>query len=245
MSHLILEDAREYIVPIFSVESDEEGILLKSRVFLGTAFFVTKRGDAITANHVIPEPYNIKKGHRLVAFVHINGKPEACWINKAAKFEAYDLALIQINLTPTKFVEISTETILAGTDVQLIGIPNHEVWNQGKEMRLLKGHVTLSGKFLELNFPVPAGMSGSPVLYENKVIGYATGQFSSEEIEEKTEEIEQVSDDKEIIHITKTCRIIHYGHAFPFSHLDKILDPALNDKTLFEFIADQNSQLAL
>jgi hypothetical protein len=47
MSTLILDDAREYIFPLFMVDSKDNGVFLESRNFLGTAFFVTRCGDAI------------------------------------------------------------------------------------------------------------------------------------------------------------------------------------------------------
>jgi hypothetical protein len=124
----------------------------------------------------------------------------------------------------------------------VIGIPSHEVWGSGNEMRLLKGHVTLSGKHLELNFPVPAGMSGAPVFVNTKVVGYVTGTVRSEEIEEVNEEIEEVENGREVIRISEIRRIIHYGLAYPFSQMSAIRDPVLDGKTLFEFIAAQNDE---
>ena len=56
MGELVLEDAREYVIPIFLVRAEGEGVYLESRVFLGTAFFVTKHGDAITVGHIIVGP---------------------------------------------------------------------------------------------------------------------------------------------------------------------------------------------
>ena len=55
MSALIMDDAREYIFPLFLVHTQDNGVFLNSRIFLGTAFFVTRKGDAITANHVVPK----------------------------------------------------------------------------------------------------------------------------------------------------------------------------------------------
>jgi V8-like Glu-specific endopeptidase len=242
MAEFVLEDAREYVIPIFTVRGEGEGVYLESRVFLGTAFFVTKRGDAITAGHVIPRPDELTNGQRLVAIVQKDGEAIVCWITHAAKFDSFDLALVHVNLENTKYLDVTTQEVSAGTDVQVVGIPSHEVWGSGKEMRLLKGHVTLSHKYLELNFPVPAGMSGSPLFVGTKVAGYLTGTVRSEETEETTEEVEEVSDKKEIIRITESRRIIHYGLTYPFSRLKDIRDPVLDNKTLFDFITQQNRE---
>ena len=240
MSVLLLEDAREYIFPIFSVRTQGNGVYLESRVFLGTGFFITKRGDAITANHVIPLPKNIQEGHRLIAIITEGGKEKVCWITKAAKFESFDIALFHVNLKITKYLQLTLDRILAGTDVHLIGIPNHEVWASGKEMRVLKGHITFSGRYLELNFPVPAGMSGSPLFVGTRVAGYATGMVRTEDIEEAIEEVEEISD-KKVVTRTEIRRIIYYGLVCPFSHLKAVHDPILEGKTLLEFVAGQNA----
>jgi hypothetical protein len=237
---LYLEDAREYIFPIFSVNAEGEGIHLESRTFLGTGFFVTKRGDAISAGHVPPTPSELPPDRRLIAIVQCDGVATPCWITRAAKLEAFDVVLLHVNLEETKYLPLSSQGIMPGTDVQIVGIPNNDINNDGKEMRIFKGHVTLSGRRLELNFPVPAGMSGSPVFVGSKVIGYATGQVRSEELEEAIETLNKVSNEKEIIHITEIRRIIYYGIAYAFNAFQNIRDPVLNNKTLLEFVDSQN-----
>ncbi|MDQ3773964.1 MAG: serine protease [Pseudomonadota bacterium] len=242
MNALVLEDAREYVFPVFSVRAQDNGVFLESRTFLGTGFFVTKRGDAITASHVIPTPDELKERSRLIAIVQVDGEAKVCWITRAAKFALFDIALFHVNLPETQYLPVSTEQVAGGADIQVIGIPSHEVWASGKEMRLLKGHVTLSARHLELNFPVPAGMSGAPVFLHTKVIGYVTGTVRSEEIEEANEEIDEVENGREVIRITEIRRIIHYGLAYPFSHMSAVRDPVLEGKTFFEFIATQNDE---
>lgn len=240
-SSLVLEDAREYIFPVFSVEAEVDGIHLHSRIFLGTAFFVTKKGDAISASHIFPSPESLQEaGRRLVAIILHEDKETPYWITHIARFEAVDMVLLHVNSDNTKYLPISTHEILTGTDVLIAGIPDYELNMSGKEMRILKGHVTLAWKRLELNFPVPAGMSGSPVFAGAKVIGYSTGQVRSEELEETTESIEEVSNNKEIIRITETKRISYYGIASAFHSQANQSDAILGDKTLFEFIDSQN-----
>jgi S1-C subfamily serine protease len=98
---LVVEDA-EYVFPVFSARAQDNGVLLESRRFLGTGFFVTKRGDAITANHVIPTPDALEEGRRLIAIVQVDGEAKVCWITRAAKFELFDIALFHVNLSRTK-----------------------------------------------------------------------------------------------------------------------------------------------
>lgn len=242
MSAIIIEDIREYVFPIFSVVAEGNSINLNSRQYLGTGFFVTKRGDAITADHVLPDPSEIGVDRRLIAMIESNGASTACWINKALKVQPYDMALFQVNLSETKYLPISTDPVEWGADVRLLGVPNHEIWRKGKEMRLLKGHVTLSHRLLELNIPVPAGMSGSPVFWKDKVVAYATGTVRSEEIEEAYEELTKIENGREIIKTLEVRRALHYGLAHPFSLLKDFRDPTLEGMTLVEFIARQNDE---
>lgn len=242
MSTLVLDDAREYIFPLFLVESRDNGVLLEPRIFLGTAFFVSKRGDAITANHVLPKPDDLPPGKRVVAIVQQGPEQQVCWLTHAASFEECDLALIHVNLECTKYLSLSDEDVSAGSDVQLIGIPSHEVWLSGKEMRILKGHVTLVAKQLELNIAIPLGMSGCPVFLGTKVVAFTTSSVKSEEIEDYTEEVELLSNNKEQIRITKVTRVTHYGMAYPFSKLRGQVSPVFDGKTLTQLIEARNRE---
>lgn len=147
---------------------------------------------------------------------------------------------MKVNLQKTEYLHISVEEILAGTDIQVLGIPNHEIVGKGKEMRILKGHVTLAHDRLELNFPIPSGMSGSPVMAGPFVVGYATGKVRSEEIEDQHEELVELTNTREKISISKTSSITYYGLAFPFSKLATARDPVFENRTLLEFIAERN-----
>ena len=242
MNPPVLEEVRQYIIPLFTMKADGNGVFVGSRKFLGTAFFVTRQGDAVTAAHVLPPPASLAEELRLVAVVVIDGKEQVCWVNHAAVFQAFDVALLKVNLPRTKYLSISAEPVLAGTDVQVIGIPNHEVVGAGKEMRILKGHVTFAHDRLELSFPIPSGMSGSPVMAGPFVVGYATGKVRSEEIEDQHEEIVKLTDTREQIRITTTSSVIYYGLAFPFSKLATAHDPILENRTLLEFIAERNRE---
>jgi hypothetical protein len=243
MSTLILDDAREYIFPLFMVDSKDNGVFLESRNFLGTAFFVTRCGDAITASHVVPKPDDIPTGKCVIAIVQRGIEQQVCWIKSADSFENCDFALIHVNIGRTKYLTLTDEEVVPGSDIQLIGIPSHELWRTGKEMRILKGHVTLVSTQLELNIAIPLGMSGSPVFLGTKVAAFATSTFKSEEVEESTEEIELLSNNKEQIRITKVTRVTHYGLAYPFSRLRGQVSPIFEGKTLMQLIEDRNREL--
>ena len=235
-------DLREYIFPILSVLTDGDNIRMDGRKFLGTGFFVSRKGDAVTAAHVIPQ--NVDQGRRLVAVVLVDDKETICWINQAATFPHVDFALVKVNLAKTKFFPVSQERLEMGTDIRIIGISEHETAEAGKkQMRLLKGHiVTFVGHKLELSFAVPAGMSGAPVMIGGEVVGYATGRVRSEEIEDSSEEIEEINSRHERIVITEIRRVTFYGVAYSIGPImDSPTTIFSGDRTLRQFIADQNS----
>lgn len=240
----IIHDIREYIFPIFSVPvdaADDNKIFFDKRKYLGTGFFVTKQGDAITACHVIPTPDELEKNHKLIAVVMHEGNQTTCWINKALKYSDIDLALIGLNLKNTKYLKFSDEQIYPGQDVNIIGYPSHSTNNSGLELRFLKGHVTLAHSALEINVPIPAGMSGAPVTINDIAIGVATGRVRSEELIESFEEEQTIENNKEKIKIVEVKNIIYYGLAMPFIQIKHITEPLLNGRTLHNFIVDQNS----
>lgn len=110
-------------------------------------------------------------------------------------------------------------------------------------MEYLKGHiVTFIGDKFELNFPVPASMSGSPVMIDGDVVGYATGRVRSEEVEDSHEEIEEIGNGRERIVITEVRRVTHYGVAYSIAPLLDV-DTAIFDggRTIRQFLRDQNA----
>lgn len=177
-----------------------------------------------------------------MAIVQRGSEQKVCWLTHAAAFDECDLALLHVNLEETKYLTLSDEEVIPGSDVQLIGVPSHEVWLSGKEMRILKGHVTLVAKQLELNIAVPLGMSGSPVFLDAKVVAYATHSVNSEEVEDYTEEVELTSNNREQIRITKVTRVTQYGLAYPLHRLRGHRSPVFEDKSLMELIEARNRE---
>lgn len=236
MKGMVLEDAREYVLPIFDVEAKGEGIMLETRRFRGTAFLVSPRGDALTAAHVIPPPSELPEGRRLIGVVRQGDRDVVVWVVTVAHFEASDMALVKLNVESTPFLPLSDQLISMGEDVLALGIPDHEVWRDGKEMRVLKGHVTMSHRHLELSFPIPAGMSGCPVFYGTKVVAFATGAVESESLVHSQEEVIQVTPTKEIVKLTEMRRMVSYGLATPFSFFKGHTSPLFDNLSLMDLI---------
>ncbi len=245
MATLSLDDAREYVFPLLHVkaDSDKNAVWVEDAVYLGTAFFATKKGDAVASAHTIPGPDDLPPGRRLIAVIVIDGKQTPCWVNCVACFYDFDLALVKVNLQNTKFLNVSFETVHNGVDVALVGIPDHSISGKGKQMRTLKGHVTLSGENLELSVAIPSGMSGSPVFSGANVVAYAVGVARSEALEELIEEeITERKTGEKLKKRTEVKRVVHYGIARPFSVLKDRKQPVLEGRTLSEFFEFQNRE---
>jgi len=237
-----ITDLREFVFPIFLVYGDDTSFSPQGREYLGTGFFITNKGDAATAAHVIPD--QIPPNQRLIAVVVNDGKEIVCWLQSCAKFDAFDFAMIKVNIDSSKFFTVMSERLDLGCDVSVIGIPTHEstlVEAGKKQMRYLKGHVVAgNGKLLELSFAVPAGMSGAPLIVNDNAIGYATGRVRGEELEESTEEVIRVSNQKEVIQLIQTKRITYYGVAREFAEFVHIKFDCFQGLSVLQFIEHRN-----
>ena len=163
MKKLKVADIREYVFPLF-IQSTIE----KSRSFLGTAFFITQNGIALTASHCFPPLNKLKEGENLVAGLRDdstmnNREVRLVAVEAVTVLEQPDLAMIKVKACPVKFLPMSFRELAMGDDVMTAGIPEHSVSGDGKEFRCLKGHVTFVatpheyGGLLQLNFAVPGG----------------------------------------------------------------------------------------
>jgi len=145
--------------------------------------------------------------------------------------------IFSVNLPKTKFFKTSDMQVKPGEDLTVVGFPSHQVLGKGIEMRILKGHATAVMPRIELNFPIPAGMSGAPVLIGMKAVGFATGRVRSEEIDEQSEEITTILGGHEKIEIRTTASIIYYGLANTFWMMREARDPVFDGMNLFDYIA--------
>lgn len=238
MTKLKIIECSEYVCGIYIAQYSAEKKEISNRKFLGTGFFVTGDGLAITAAHVIPEPESMALGQVIVCTYKINGGGAVSFLEYSHQIPGFDCAMAKFFDAPTKCLPIDPAPITMGTDVELLGISEHETGPPGiKQMRIFKGYVVLSTeKRLELNFSVPSGMSGAPLLMHNCIVGLATGRVISEELEEQTEEVEEISNGKEVIRITLSKRITYYGVAIPFSAIAHVPLNGDGSETLLDVI---------
>lgn len=242
-----LADICEYVVPLFvaedptSLHPDQPVVVTRDR-FLGTAFFISKNGVALTAAHCVPAPAAIPGGHAFLAIVWDGHRARAQQVQLATVLAPQDLAVLKVAYSPTKYLPVSFEPVHMGEDIVTVGVPLHSVSGVHFEYRCLKGHVTLVSKALELSCPAPRGMSGSPVIRGSKVIGVLSWNARAEALEDQSEErVEKVG---QITRVTKTVTmaVTNYGQAEPLSPLAAATIPFAEGLAFEPFLTRLNAR---
>lgn len=238
---LHIEDARDVVLPLFEMRRDGDKVDVDSRRYLGTAFFITKRGDALTAAHVLPLPESVPDGHIVVAAIRVNGETKYSTVRMALRWDQLDVALIRLNVERSEYLRTSAKKMAMGEEVTSFGVPDHQVWGKGLEMRFLSGWVSLTRpSSLDLTFAVPSGMSGSPIIWNGKVVAVATGAVTSESLLEQTEFVERIENGRERIERTRIVQMVQYGQACPLSEIEALDVPAFNGRKFMQMIREAN-----
>ncbi len=219
-----LEDIRDFVVPLFVAEDPRtitahQPVVVSRDRFLGTAFFVTKNGIALTAGHCVPDPITIPLGHTFLAIVWGGDRPHAQPVRLATVLDDQDIAVLKIDHCPSKYLPVSFEPVHMGEDVVTVGVPLHSVSGNEYEFRCLKGNVTRTAKTLELSCPAPRGMSGSPIFRNGVVVGVMSRNARSEALEDQSEEVVEVIGQITRITKTLTMAVVNYGQAEPLASL--------------------------
>lgn len=155
-----LADVREYIVPLFVADDPaclgpDQPIVISRDRFLGTAFFISRNGVALTAGHCVPPPSSIPVGHAFLAVIWDGTRARAQHIQIATVLDSQDVGVLKVAHSPSKYLDVSFSPVHMGEDIVTVGIPLHSVSGIDYEYRCLKGHVTRAAKTLELSCPAP------------------------------------------------------------------------------------------
>jgi S1-C subfamily serine protease len=157
----------------------------KAQRFLGTGFFVSKDGNALTNAHVV-------EGCRQIS-VNMEGQTAAAKV--LARDDRNDLALLTTDLHPADLIHWRL-AVRQGEDVVVYGFPLSGVLASGGNVAV--GNVTaLAGlgndsRFLQISAPVQPGNSGGPLLDRNgTVVGIVVSKLNALEIASATGDIPQ------------------------------------------------------
>ena len=242
MRNLEIAELREYVFCLFGgKETDPNCVDPDSLEFLGTAYFVTRKGDAITANHVIAQPN--PDSSTFVYGIWMQGKDTKIYkLNAAAIFPEADFALLRFDVETSSYLPLSFKEPNFGDDIIAFGYPAHSLHGKQRELRMLKGHLTMpvSRGTAEVSFPIPSGMSGGPVLKGTECVGFMMGNMSSERLLEKSEEITEVYNNVEKITFVESKEIHHYGMFRPLSIFADVKTEIFEGRCLKDFLSERN-----
>ncbi len=217
---VLFDDVRKYVFPLMSADMKDGVLQTATLAFHGTGFFISPTGLALSAAHIIPSPETLG-ARKLFAFVQ-RATTEVFQVTNVQSWLQHDLCSIRVAIDKTEYFSCDFSGLDSGEDVWSVGIPEHELWEKGKkQMRTLKGHISFAmDRFVELSFHVPKGMSGSPLLVGKSVKGVLIGNWRSEQLEDRIEEIVEVSDKREIIRFIESKEIVHAGVAIDLANVD-------------------------
>ncbi len=212
----VIDDVRECCFPIWCVNPkgfESGNVSIENGKYLGTGFFITKNGIALTAGHCVPSIVDLD-GDLLAAIVWDGREYKAHKIVSAFQANAADISILKVEISGAKWLDLDFDEKYMGEDLSTFGYPANGTGSC--EVRTFKGYITQSSRFYELNFPAPKGLSGSPVVAEKyRVVGVLTGNSKSEQIEDQVEEIITQSNEKEVIKIIESKSIMNYALVEP------------------------------
>lgn len=209
-------DVRRLVFPLIGGRESASGFARSC--FLGTGFFVSRRGLALTAAHVVS---NLDRVDVRAALPTASGPMTAHNLQWIVPLPESDIAVVRVN-TPTSTCFASRfESPVMGQNVETTAIPKSMLSTDpgGKtkvQMRVTKGYVSHGADgWVAASFALPKGMSGAPLIVTNPdsqfVAGVFVGQNRGEEIEDQIEEVTDKSASERHTHVERISRIEYFA----------------------------------
>src|SRR5689334_10493126 len=238
-------DVRRLVFPLIAGSDTSAGF--KRAGLAGTGFFISSRGLALTAAHVIRD---------LKAEVQVRAAlPQAFGPMKAFKLEwvvylpGSDIAVIRVNVPDSACFITRFEIPFVGESVETTAIPNSmlEMDDSGRttiRMKCAKGYVAYDlPNGIAASFPLPKGMSGAPVIATNektqRVVGVFVGQNRGEELEDQVTEVINESSVAQSVHIERVSRVEYTARGDLFARFRTHVATEFNGATLEELIKSE------
>jgi hypothetical protein len=127
-----LDDIREYVFPLYIADDParlkpDDPVVLSNTNYLGTGFFISKNGVALTAAHLMPAPDRVPDGKAVLAIVYDGERPRGQQVQIAFVPDNHDISILRIAFSPARYLALSFDRVHMGEDVVAIGIPEHSV----------------------------------------------------------------------------------------------------------------------
>lgn len=241
----VVIDATRVVFPIVAGTAAPGGF--NRTDFLGTGFFVGRHGLALSAAHVVT---GLRAGLELrVGLPTQQREMRVFTVQWSVKLPGSDILVMRVEIDGTAYFEPRFVDLPMGVDVETTGIPQSmfEKDQAGRvrmAMRVAKGYVSHGiGGWIAANFPLPKGMSGSPLVTtmppEQFVAGVFVGQNRGEQIEDQVEEvIEEGGGNGRRTQIERVSRVEYFARGELLApHVDFVA-PEFDGFTLSELIAE-------
>jgi len=173
-NHMYNGNFKELVVKV-QCESNFKGISDDVAGTSGTAFFINKKGNLLTNNHVV-------EGCKLSKINYFNKEYDA---NLIATDNMLDLALLEVELKPKAFISFSKDELKKRDLIIIAGYPLGKYLsddlkiNEGK-ISSLKGFDNNSNE-ITVDLAINLGNSGGPIVNENgQLVAVAVSGMSKE-----------------------------------------------------------------
>jgi len=232
-------DVRRLVFPLVGGKEVATGFWRTG--LLGTGFFVSTRGLAMTAAHVVtnledgievraalPSPTRPMNAHKLLWNVVLPGS---------------DIAVIRLAIPTSACFVTRFATIDMGQDVETNAIPQSmlvtdQEGKTGIRLRVMKGYVSYGDKnSIAASSALPKGMSGAPLIVTETDVQYVAGVFVGQSRGEEIEdEITDVSDDGVRTHSERVSRVEYFARGELLARFADFAAPEFGGATLKQLI---------
>ncbi len=230
------------IFPIINGRKTEAGV--QGLGFAGTGFFISPRGLALTAAHVM-----LARNDASEKWVT---RPETSmgWASRiewSVSLPGSDIAVIRVGLDeePPGF-DVHFRDLLLGEDIQTIGLAECDMETSADGVRYMlqrcaRGYISHGrDSWGAASFPLPGGMSGSPALsYGNgvdQVVGVFVGQSRGEVIEDLLEEVIEAEQGNRVTRVERVSRVEYFARVDVLAKHRNFRAPQFGSLTLAELI---------
>jgi hypothetical protein len=210
-------DVRNLVFPVIAGRETAEGF--RRTAFRGTGFFISTRGLALTAAHVIHQnPEELR-----VALPATGGSSpmKAVELDWAITLPNSDIAVLRVNVQSSQCFLSRFDKVLNCEDVETTGLPESMFETEASgstriDMRCARGYVSHGrGNWIAASFPLPKGMSGAPLIRKRAdddfVVGVFVGQTRGEQIEDLVEEITESGPSSTRVHVERVARVEYFA----------------------------------
>ena len=234
--------AYDIVFPVFGGKIDEKGFL--PHEIYGTAFYIGN-DFFVTCAHTIQNA----DSHEEIAIGYQNDKGSMSFSNVSGSeiFEKNDSGILQTHISRATPCPWRNDKLVMLDDVISVGFP-YGLDRENLEIlvRSFKGHISLVGynhnfnknPHYELSYQIPKGLSGGPLLFENKglqICGVTIGNEITEMIVNSFQEKDQDGDKLVIYEKTEA---LHRGIAMQTQSFFELKSDLLSS-TFIDYLTNQ------